>query len=161
MYEAKGQRRITYLYKDFSKEYFNPFDKGMAENLKEMWINFYDMFSKDTRPKIVNGNIPLPSDEEADINMNQQNNETKMNQLKMQGELGAFKIFLELNKDSPPFSSSLGHIYKKIEEGEIVNWNVIRIYTIFDIANCPFKNLLVQQAEENIKKYESMMNKSI
>ena len=161
MYEAKGQRRITYLYKDFSKEYFNPFDKGVAENLKEMWINFYDMFSKDTRPKIVNGNIPLPSDEEADINMNQQNNETKMNQLKMQGELGAFKIFLELNKDSPPFSSSLGHIYKKIEEGEIVNWNVIRIYTIFDIANCPFKHLLVQQAEENIKKYESMMNKSI
>lgn len=161
MYEAKNQRRITYLYKDFSKEYFNPFDKGPSKNLKEIWINFYDTFSKNSRPRIVNGNIPLPSDEEADIGINGQDNEARMSQLKMEGDLGAFKMFLELNKDSPPFSSSSGYIYKKIEEGEIINWNVIRVYTIFDISNCSFKNLLVQQAEENIKKYESMMNKSI
>ena len=84
----------------------------------------------------------------------------------MQGELGAFKMFIVLNREYPPFSSVNGHIVKKIKEGEMINWNIIRIYTIFDIENCPFKNILVSQAEETLRKYPVMagnrnINKSI
>lgn len=162
MYEYKNQRHLTYLFKDYSKALYNPFDKGASLNIKEMLINTLPFFDK-KEPKVINGNIPLPSDEENSINPQP---EQQAQDVEMQGELGAFKMFIELNREYPPFSSVNGHIVKKIKEGEMINWNIIRIYTIFDIENCPFKNILVSQAEETLRKYPVMagnrnINKSI
>lgn len=162
MYEYKNQRHLTYLFKDYSKALFNPFDKGAFSNIKEMLINTLPCLDK-KEPKVINGNIPLPSDEENSINTQPEN---KQDNFDMYGEIGAYKMFIELNKERPPFSSVKGHIVKRIKEGEMINWNIIRIYTIFDIENCPFKNILVSQAEQKMKEYAQMVsnrniNKSI
>ena len=39
-HEGYNWRRLPYLWRSMRKDYFNPFDKGVKGNIKEMWISF-------------------------------------------------------------------------------------------------------------------------
>lgn len=146
-YEYYNQKRLPYLYRDASRDYFNPFDKGNTHNLYEMLFSF------------LNKDMPVP---EPDIQFEIGKEKEKEDELiKINSEnyrardLNAYQQMILLNKPFQPFVSKEGVIYRKIHGvNDIINWNRVRLYTIFDIENNPFKDLLIKQAHVIIDEYK-------
>ena len=63
---------------------------------------------------------------------------------------------LKLKEPFKPFISKDNHVYKKINGNEIANWNRLRLYTVFDLTNSPFADILYLQAEKSIEQYNQM-----
>ena len=51
------------------------------------------------------------------------------------------------------------NIYKFVDGKEIINWNRLMIFTVFDIINSPYKDAMVKEAKFIIGRYEAF-NKS-
>jgi hypothetical protein len=93
-------------------------------------------YNKNKRMEIK-GNIPLPTvDEESALN------ESKNNQIQQEqsvpgmvpfGDITAYKMFIKLGDGYSPFISSQGNVVKRVDQGEIINWNFTRMYTVFDL----------------------------
>ena len=66
---------------------------------------------------------------------------------------------LKLNEHFDPLISSKENIYKFVDGKEIINWNRLYIYTIFDVINSPFKDTMLKQAKFQIKQSEMYLNK--
>ena len=151
-WEKLSQRRLTYLFGDNGqRSYFNPFNKGIQRNLEEMLINMFDI---DIYSEYKNFNSQNLSEiiEENDNNAN--NEEEKFD---IFNDIQNFKLMLKLVEHFDPLISSKGNIHKFVDGKEIINWNRLYIYTIFEVINSPFKDMLLKQAKFVIERNEAFM----
>ena len=68
-------------------------------------------------------------------------------------DLKAFKLMLKLKEPFKTFISKEGHIHKKVNGFEVNNWNLLRIYTVMDLSNSPFADILYVNAEKTLQQY--------
>ena len=169
-YENKNFGRLTYLSNNISlRGFFNPFDKGWLLNFKELIVNLFDIdIYIEYKIKSKNNNDNL-------INKPTQNNlkeeeiddEEKMvpgqiynlDEFYRKKELKAFKNMLKISGPCEPFISQKGNIYKKVYGGEIINWNRLRLFTVFDIIDSPFTVNMINHAKTVLEEVEE--NKEI
>ena len=159
-YERFNQKRLNYLFKDLSKRYYNPFNNGYTSNIYELLINMVSCYNKNKRMEIK-GNIPLPTvDEESALN------ESKNNQVQQEqnvpgmvpfGDITAYRMFIKLGDGYSPFISSQGNVVKRVDQGEIINWNFTRMYTVFDLIHSPFAQILIKNAKYELENYEKVV----
>lgn len=148
-YEYNNQRRLQYLYQDTSRDFFNPFDKGTSLNLSEMLFSFLNEEMTIPEPEIQ---VEIGSDkqnqkEDEPIKLNSDDYTSK--------NLNAYQKMIQLNKPFQPFISKEGYVYRRVNGfSDIINWNKIRLYTIFDLENSTFRELLLKQALIVIDEYK-------
>lgn len=156
-YERKMSRSLSYLFYDYRREFYNPFDKGKLSNFKEVIQNcFLFISSSNSNRELINEKIEIINEIEENQNkkiVEQNKNFNQLNPNSKQGQIETFKIFLELEKPFDEFISSRGLVIKKINGKNIVNWSTLRIYNIFEIENSPFKNIMIMQAKNYLKNY--------
>ena len=151
-YEKLNQRRLTYLFgANGQRNFFNPFNKGIQRNLEEMLINMFDI---DIYSKYKNFNNQNLSEiiEENDSNTN--NEEEKFD---MFNDINNFKLMIKLVEHFDPFITSKGNIHKFVDGKEIINWNRLYLYTVFEVINSPFKDMLLKQAKFVLEQNEAFM----
>jgi hypothetical protein len=183
-HEGYNWRRLPYLWRSMRKDYFNPFDKGVKGNVKEMWIGF------------VNPEIKLVDRINLKVNSNQNLNET------IGGDLDSSVLILDhceknenfenfekntknsensekytenfenfekntknfqncekytenkneknFDKNFEPFITKDCNVVYRQYSGTIddfINWNRVRFYTIFDLKNSPFREVVIKQMQ--------------
>ena len=174
--ESRDLDRMTYLAEDiYLNEFFNPFDKGWLLNFKELIINLFDIdIYLEYKIKSKNNNI----------NLNNQSNENNLKEKKddedeekivpgqvyntdefyQKEERKSYKSMLKLSEPCEPFISQKGNIYKKVYGSEIINWNILKLFTVFDIIDSPFTVNMINHAksvlglDEESKKLKNIKN---
>ena len=143
----KDNFRLTYLKKNY-KESFNPFEKSFCNIIWEIIVNCFNInIYKETE---LDNYVPINESSSEEIL------ESHNMPLNFEQEIKAFKIMLKLKEPFKPFISKDNHVYKKINGNEIANWNRLRLYTVFDLTNSPFADILYLQAEKSIEQYNQM-----
>lgn len=151
-YEGHNWRRLPYMWKSPNKHFYNPFDKGFKFNLKELWKSFRnpglesDSRVSDTSHSIINLDddvstiLEVIEDKELDTIVD--NLTTDPNKPPM------LTHFDKLNKPFEPVTSYDKQIvYCRYDQNEIINWTRIRLFTVFDVPNSPFREILVSQVK--------------
>ena len=154
-YEKNNFKRLNYLFgENMRRGIFNPFNKGFQRNLEELVINMFDV---DIYKEYKNYGCQNLSEiiEETDTGEDNKKEE----EFNKYYELNSFKLMLKLNEHFDPLISSKENIYKFVDGKEIINWNRLYIYTIFDVINSPFKDTMLKQAKFQIKQSEMYLNK--
>ena len=169
-YEYGNQMRLPYLWKNAQKEFLNPFDRGCLNNFKEVWAGFrnreLDLDRKINDELMKNENFNGCSVrnlvDEKFINaknscdddfiflnneINLENNLTIENPAGIDHKETRTKIF-------EYFVTNDNQIYYQVYNPDIdsktINWNRIRLYTILDLINSPFRKiLLISLGREN------------
>ena len=67
----------------------------------------------------------------------------------------SYKYIIKLAEHVDPLITSKGNIYKFVYGKEIINWNRLMIFTVFDIINSPYKDAMVKEAKFFIGRYEA------
>ena len=146
-YAETLNKKLTYLLKDYSRQFYNPFKKTFFKTLWEMIINTLNINIYKDSINEENNYIPInesPSTELIDENDNSYDYEQ---------DLKAFKLMLKLKEPFKTFISKEGHIHKKVNGFEVNNWNLLRIYTVMDLSNSPFADILYVNAEKTLQQY--------
>ena len=158
LYEKNNGRRINYLFSDPSGRYlFNPFNKGIQRNLEEMLINMFDINIYNDYKNIYCQNLSEIIEEDNGNNGGEE-------EFDPFDEISSFKLMIQLVEHFDPLISSKGNIYKFVDGKEIINWNRLMVFTVFDIINSPFKDIMVKQAKYFIEQRENFLkerNKNI
>ena len=158
LYEKNNGRRINYLFSDPSGRYlFNPFNKGIQRNLEEMLINMFDINIYNDYKNIYCQNLSEIIEEDNGNNGGEE-------EFDPFDEISSFKLMIQLVEHFDPLISSKGNIYKFVDGKEIINWNRLIVFTVFDIINSPFKDIMVKQAKYFIEQRENFLkerNKNI
>ena len=150
-YEKNNIRRLNYIsINGFQRTIFNPFDKGTQRNLEEMLINMLDI---NIYNEYKNFNCQNLS-EIIDDDNNKKNEEEGFN---MFDDISNFKLMLRLVEHFDPVITSKENIYKFVDGKEIINWNRLMIFTIFDVINSPFKDLMIKQAKYHLEQREAFL----
>jgi len=177
-FEGYNWRRFPYLWKSQRRDFNNPFDKGVVGNLKELWSSFVNKeislgekinmrvsvnenLNQTCTSANTNSNSVINLDEDTttildvknmDINENNKINLNKKDTSFLKNNNPELYRFLELSKPFEPFITSDNkaiYIQYTGDREEVVNWTKLRIYTIFDIKYCPFKDFLVKQVQHS------------
>lgn len=153
-YEGYTWRRLPYLWKNMRKEFFNPFDKGVKRNLKEMWLCFinpsldkmnYSANDKNEFTFFSNGTQILTIDEEKS---NIQDAEKNENSHGLGGDQPSQNSSLSVTPSLDSLVTHDGQVIYRPYNGnlqDLINWNRIRIYSILDIKNSPFREIVLKQ----------------
>ena len=145
--ESKSAQRLPYLWNDISrKSFFNPFNKGLQRNLEEMWVNLFDIDIYSDYKNFAGQNLSEIIDDSNDNKEEDAINENN--------DSDSFKLMIKLTQHIDPLITSKGNIYKFVDGKEIINWNRLMIFTIFDIINSPYKECMIKKAKNNIKQKE-------
>ena len=105
-------------------------------------INIYKQsLNEDNNYIPINESTPTELIEENDNNVD------------FEQEIKAFKLILKLKEPFKTFISKDGHVHKKTNGFEINNWNLLRIYTVMDLSNSPFADIVYLNAEKSIQQY--------
>ena len=145
LYERNNARRLTYLWSD-SITFFNPFNKGIQRNIEEMLVNAFDVDIYSDYKNFWNQNLSEIIDDER---INQQDEE-----INYYNEIDSFKVMIKLVEHFDPVITSKGNIYKFVDGKEIINWNRLIIFTIFDIINTPSRENMVKRAKMVLQQKE-------
>ena len=145
LYESNNARRLTYLWSD-SITFFNPFNKGLQRNIEEMLVNTFDVDIYSDYKNFGNQNLSEIIDDER---INQQDEE-----INYYNEIDSFKVMIKLVEHFDPVITSKGNIYKFVDGKEIINWNRLIIFTIFDIINTPSRENMVKRAKMVLQQKE-------
>lgn len=145
-HEGYNWRRLPYLWRSMRKDYFNPFDKGVNGNLKEIWISFCNpeikladrinlsMESNVNISTSINSNLSEHEGVDSSFGLETQN-------LKKNENLQNFQNFENfITKD---FNAVYRQYSGKVDD--YINWNKVRFYTIFDLKNSPFRDVIMKQ----------------
>ena len=163
-YEYGNHMRLPYLWKNSQKEFFNPFDRGCWNNFKEVWASFINR-ENDIVEKI---NIGLLKNE----NLNRITEGSLVDEKFMNVKNACDDDFIFLNnesnfennvtKEDPAGINSTETRTKIIEyfvtndnqiyyqaynpdiDSKTINWNRIRLFTVFDLLNSPFRKILLK-----------------
>lgn len=150
-YEGYNWRRLPYLWGSMRKDYFNPFDKGWIANLKEVWLSF------------LNPSIKLR--EKISLRLNANENLTGRSNISSNNEIPDDIMILDLKdsdnqsegemknleKATEPFTPSDNSvIYRQFngDKNDIINWTKIRLYTVFDLKNSPFREVVMKMQQQ-------------
>ena len=75
----------------------------------------------------------------------------------MFNDINNFKLMIKLVEHFDPFITSKGNIHKFVDGKEIINWNRLYLYTVFEVINSPFKDILLKQAKFVLEQNEAFM----
>jgi hypothetical protein len=140
----KDNFRLTYLKKNY-KESFNPFEKSFCNIIWEIIVNCFNInIYKETE---LDNYVPINESSSDEIL------ESRDMPLNFEQEIKAFKLILKLKEPFKTFISKDGHVHKKTNGFEVNNWNLLRIYTVMDLSNSPFAEILYLNAEKTIQQY--------
>jgi palmitoyltransferase len=155
-YEGFNWRRLTYLWRSMRKDYFNPFDKGISGNLRELWVNFWNPPINLT-DKI---NLRLNSNENLSMNETANTNNSINSTLNIEEKDDDILILdSETEKRSPKkvsknfsknesyfITSDNEYIYREYSGNveDFVNWNRTRFYTVLDLKNSPLRVIVLK-----------------
>ena len=149
-YEKNNIRRLNYIsINGFQRTIFNPFDKGTQRNLEEMLINTFDI---NIYSNYKNNNIENLSEIIDDNDKN--NEEEEFNRF---NDADYFKLMLKLVEHFDPLVTSKQNVYKFVDGKEIINWNRLMIFTVFDIINSPLKDAMINQARYYLEQREKQL----
>ncbi len=146
-YAETYNNRLTYLLKDYSRNFYNPFSKNCIKTLWEMIINTLNI--NIYKQSLNEDNNYIPINESSPTELIEEND----NNIDFEQEIKAFKLILKLKEPFKTFISKDGHVHKKTNGFEINNWNLLRIYTVMDLSNSPFAEILYLNAEKSIQQY--------
>ena len=154
IYENQNIRRLTYLWSEERRgSFFNPFDKGIQRNIEEMMVNAFDVDIYSEYKNFTSQNLAEIIDDDS---LNEKDEDYFY-----YNEMDAFKIMIKLVEHFDPFITSKGNIYKFIDGKEIINWNRLMIFTVFDIINSPFKENMLNKAKMMLNRQNYMQNMRI
>ena len=146
VYEKNNSQRLTYLYGNtFRNQLFNPFNKGFQRNLEELFINMFDV---DIYKEYKNYGCQNLSEIIEDNNKEEDDNKFD--------EMNQFKLILGLSEHFDPIISNKENIYKLVDGKEIINWNRLYLFTVFDVINSPFKDNMLKQAKFQMQQIENL-----
>jgi hypothetical protein len=163
--ERKNWLRLPYLWRNSSKEFFNPFDRGSWNNFKDVWASWrnkeLDISDRINIELMKNENLNVTSEildvcqakniDKSVISVNSTeddfvflNNESLDS--KTHGSAGTDKTKESVDKfQMDYFITSDEQIcyltYDPKNFRRPINWTRIRIYTIFDLINSPFRKI--------------------
>ena len=146
-YAETLNNRLTYLLKDYSRNFYNPFEKSFFKTLWEMIINTLNI--NIYKQSLNEENNYIPINESTSTELIEDND----NPVDYEQDLKAFKLMLKLKEPFKTFISKEGHIHKKVNGFEVNNWNLLRIYTVMDLSNSPFADILYVNAEKTLQQY--------
>lgn len=145
LFEYNNARIFPYLWADAST-FFNPFNKGLQRNIEEMLVNSFDIDIYSDYKNFGNHNLSEIIDDER---INQQDEE-----INYYNEIDSFKIMIKLVEHFDPVITSKGNIYKFVDGKEIINWNRLIIFSIFDIINTPSRENMIKRAKMGLNQRE-------
>ena len=145
LFEYNNARIFPYLWADAST-FFNPFNKGLQRNIEEMLVNSFDIDIYSDYKNFGNHNLSEIIDDER---INQQDEE-----INYYNEIDSFKIMIKLVEHFDPLITSKGNIYKFVDGKEIINWNRLIIFSIFDIINTPSRENMIKRAKMALNQRE-------
>ena len=64
---------------------------------------------------------------------------------------------LKLVEHFDPLVTSKQNVYKFVDGKEIINWNRLMIFTVFDIINSPLKDAMINQARYYLEQREKQL----
>ena len=150
LYEKNNIRRLNYLSRNgFEKTLYNPFNKGIQRNLEELLINTFDV---NIYSNYKNNNVENLSEI---IDDNDKSNEVE--EFNRFDDISSYKLMLKLVEHFDPLVTSKQNVYKFVDGKEIINWNRLMIFTVFDIINSNFKNMMVNQAKFYLEQREKQL----
>lgn len=151
--------RFPYLWRNASKEFFNPFDRGVWNNIKDVWASWrnkeLDISERINIDLIKNENLNVSetiSSDKTIINLNSTeddfvllNNEScgekkEQNKLTKESEICVNKLKFDYFVTSD--EKVCYQTYDPINIRTAINWNRMRLYTLFDLINSPFRKLI-------------------
>ena len=150
-YEKMNSRRMNYLFGDgYGRSFFNPFNKGIQRNLEEMLINMFD----------INIYHDYKNCQDLSELIDESDDNTKKEEQQINyyfDEVAGYQLMIKLVEHFDPVITSKDNIYKFVDGKEIINWNRLMIFTVFDVINSPFKDMMVKQAKYFIDQREAYM----
>ena len=149
-YEKNNIRRLNYLFRDpYGRAVFNPFNKGIQRNLEEMLINMFDI-------NIYNDYKNYNCQDLSEL-IEEDKTKKEEEQFNSFDDMSSFRLMLRLVEHFDPLITSKENIYKFVDGKEIINWNRLMIFTIFDVINSPFKDLMIKQAKYHLEQREAFL----
>ena len=149
-YEKNNIRRLNYLFRDpYGRAVFNPFNKGIQRNLEEMLINMFDI-------NIYNDYKNYNCQDLSEL-IEEDKTKKEEEQFNSFDDMSSFRLMLRLVEHFDPLITSKENIYKFVDGKEIINWNRLMLFTVFDIINSPFKDMMVKQAKYHVEQRENFL----
>ena len=149
-YEKNNIRRLNYLFRDpFGRSVFNPFNKGIQRNLEEMLINMFDI-------NIYNDYKNYNCQDLSEL-IEEDKTKKEEEEFNSFDDMASFRLMIRLVEHFDPLITSKENIYKFVDGKEIINWNRLMLFTVFDIINSPFKDMMVKQAKYHIEQRENFL----
>ena len=149
-YEKNNIRRLNYLFRDpFGRSVFNPFNKGIQRNLEEMLINMFDI-------NIYNDYKNYNCQDLSEL-IEEDKTKKEEEEFNSFDDMASFRLMIRLVEHFDPLITSKDNIYKFVDGKEIINWNRLMLFTVFDIINSPFKDMMVKQAKYHIEQRENFL----
>lgn len=129
-YERYNIIRLPYLWANFGKVFYNPFDKGFCGNLRELFANWLD--KKNYLPRSTNDTA---ASENTIIDIPEQNPVPLGSSQNIKYEICSTEILYTED----------GTYYEPYDKSTIidVNWNRLRIYSVMDVLNSPIRQAYV------------------
>ena len=149
-YEKNNIRRLNYLFRDpYGRSVFNPFNKGIQRNLEEMLINMFDI-------NIYNDYKNYNCQDLSEL-IEEDKTKKEEEEFNSFDDMASFRLMIRLVEHFDPLITSKENIYKFVDGKEIINWNRLMLFTVFDIINSPFKDMMVKQAKYHIEQRENFL----
>ena len=149
-YEKNNIRRLNYLFRDpYGRSVFNPFNKGIQRNLEEMLINMFDI-------NIYNDYKNYNCQDLSEL-IEEDKTKKEEEEFNSFDDMASFRLMIRLVEHFDPLITSKDNIYKFVDGKEIINWNRLMLFTVFDIINSPFKDMMVKQAKYHIEQRENFL----
>ena len=149
-YEKNNIRRLNYLFRDpYGRGMFNPFNKGIQRNLEEMLINMLDI-------NIYNNYKNYNCQDLSEL-IEEDKAKKEEEEFNSFDDMASFRLMIKLVEHFDPLITSKENIYKFVDGKEIINWNRLMLFTVFDIINSPFKDMMVKQAKYHIEQRENFL----
>ena len=149
-YEKNNIRRLNYLFRDpYGRSVFNPFNKGIQRNLEEMLINMFDI-------NIYNDYKNYNCQDLSEL-IEEDKTKKEEEEFNRFDDMSSYRLMIRLVEHFDPLITSKENIYKFVDGKEIINWNRLMLFTVFDIINSPFKDMMVKQAKYHIEQRENFL----
>ena len=151
-YSEISTNRLMYLLKDYNN-FYNPFKKNFFKTMLEMIVNAFNIDIYKMEKSDKDNYIPIEETSTEKIDY-----ENLL--MSPEEELKSYRLMLKLREPFKPFVSKEGHIHMRIDGTSVTNWNILRIFSVLELSNSPFNDLIYSQAEYGIKNAEKNQNKT-
>ena len=151
-YVENENTRLTYLLKDY-RQFYNPFKKSFFKTILEIIVNAFNIDIYKMKELEKENYIPIEESPNEKIDLDNPI-------MSPEEELKSYRLMLKLREPFKPFVSKEGHIHMRIDGTSVTNWNILRIFSVLELSNSPFNDLIYSQAEYGIKNAEKNQNKT-